>query len=205
MSDATTGRTTDGISTRDSHRRNLLRALGGVLLVAALVAMGMLVDPGTASAATSAPAGVSAPAASPKQVKAKAAKRFFRGCKPSGRFKDRRFDYDVNAVLAGRCATSRVKGIQLISSYQGHHPSATKALDIMVNMRGSCSAGRETGNKVARYMMNNAGVHGVRYVIWKNSYWAYGTGKRDLRNWRHGIHSGSCTTRHYDHVHVAFR
>jgi hypothetical protein len=174
------------------------KALGGFFLAVGLVLAGLFAGTTAAAAVTT------APVASPKAVKAKASRPFFKGCKRSGRFNERRFNFDIDAQLAGRCATSRVKGINLISSYHGHHPSATKALDIMVNMRGSCSAGRATGNRVARYMMNNARKHNVRYIIWKNSYWASGSGTRKLRNWRHGMHSGSCTTRHYDHVHVAF-
>lgn len=176
-----------------------LRTLGATLLAFAALVAAMLVAPSAATAKDS------GSAAAPRAVQAKAAKPFYRGCKRSGRFNEGRFDYTVDAVLAGRCATSRIKGINLISSYSGHHPSANKALDIMVNLQGSCSAGRETGNRVARYMMNNAGKHGVRYIIWKNSYWAAGSGTKKLSNWRHGMHGGSCTTRHYDHVHVAFR
>ena len=175
--------------------RNLVAALLGIGAVLAA----MLVAPVVATAKDA------GNAAAPRAVQAKAAKPFYRGCKRSGRFNEGRFDYTTDAVLAGRCATSRIKGINLISSYSGHHPSANKALDIMVNLKGSCSAGRATGNRVARYMMNNAGKHGVRYIIWKNSYWAAGSGTKKLSNWRQGMHSGSCTTRHYDHVHVAFR
>jgi len=170
------------------------------MLLALGVLMGsLLLAPPNADAATA------APAARPKAVKAKAQQPFFAKCRKSGRFSERRFNYDIDAVFAGRCATTRFKGIDLVSSYYGHSPTATKALDFMVNMRGSCRGGRTAGNVTARYFMNNARRHGVQYIIWKNSYWASSSRPTKWRNWRHGMSGGSCTTKHYDHVHVSFR
>ena len=173
------------------------RLMTTIFTAAAVLVAGLaLVPAGAANAA---------PDARPSAVRAKAQKPFFAGCKKTGRFNERRFDFDLDAVLAGRCVTSRVKGVDLVSSYSGHHPSAQKALDVMVNMKGSCKAGRTTGNVAARYFMNNAKKHKVRYIIWKNAYWSSDRRPTKWRNWRHGMHSGSCTTRHFDHVHVAFK
>lgn len=179
-----------------------LTALGAAGLSAGVLVSGLAVAPATTTAATAAPA---VTAASPKVLKAKGQKRFFKNCKRSGRFNERRFDYSADVVYTGRCTILRIRGVKLISSYNGHHPSASKALDIMVNMAGSCHAGRQTGNRIARYLMNHARQHDVRYLIWKNSYWASTSRPTKHKNWRHGIAGGSCTTKHYDHVHVAFR
>ncbi len=175
------------------------RTLMAILMALGVALSSLLIAPVAASAAPA------APAASPKAVKAKAKKPFFNNCRKNRRFSERRFDYDLDAVLAGRCATSRIKGIHLVSSYSGHSPTASKALDFMVNMKGSCRAGRDTGNRLARYMMNNAHKHGVQYIIWKNSYWSASSRPTKWRNWRHGMSGGSCTTRHFDHVHVSFK
>lgn len=195
------------------------RALAGTMLVSGALLAGVTAAPTTSVAGPNiAPGAVSAAQAevvkakpskkkanSGKKKKAKSSKPIAKGCKRTRRFNENRFGYTKDARLGGRCAASRFKGVKLISSYYGHHPAANKALDIMVNLSGSCSAGNATGDQVARYMMNNARKHGVRYIIWQNSYWAAGSGKKKFRDWRKGMHSGSCTTRHYDHVHVAFR
>lgn len=179
--------------------RTMATTLTTMLMAVGVLMGSLLLAPAAAEAASA------APAARPKAVQAKAKKPFFETCRKSRRFNERRFNYDIDAVFAGRCATSRVKGIELVSSYPGHMPTGSKALDFMVNMRGSCKAGRETGNVLARYMMNNARKHGVQYIIWKNSYWSSSSRPTKWRNWRHGMSGGSCTTRHFDHVHVSFK
>ncbi len=142
----------------------------------------------------------------PASFKKKTKKPFYKECKSSRKFSENRFAYAPHAVLAGRCILSkiRLKGVQLVSSYSGHHPSATKALDLMVNLRGSCSAGNRTGDKVAKYLMSNSGRHGVRYLIWQNKYWASTDKPKKLKDWR-SMNRGGCTAGHYDHVHVAFK
>lgn len=169
-----------------------------VALAATALAGGLVLAP----AAQAAPG---APGANPRAVQAKAQRPFYASCHRTHRFSEHRFNYDIDAVFAGRCATTRVDGIKLVSSYSGHSPTASKALDFMVNMKGSCKAGRQTGNELARYMMNHARAHGVQYIIWKNSYWPASSRPTKWRNWRHGMAGGSCTTRHFDHVHVSFR
>lgn len=140
-----------------------------------------------------------------KSKKAKKAKKFFSKCHRSKRFNERRVAFGTSAILGGRCVTSKVKGVRLVSSYPGHQPSAGRAIDVMINRSGSCSAGREAGNKVARYFMNNSGKHRVQYVIWKNNIWQTYEKRRNPSNWRSMHRGGSCTTRHYDHVHISFK
>ena len=170
-----------------------------MLMAVGVLMSSLLIAPAPAGAA------VAAPQARPKAVKAQAQKPSFDSCKKSHRFNEHRFNFDIDAVFAGRCATTRLKGIQLVSSYPGHMPTGSKALDFMVNMKGSCHAGRTTGNVTARYFMNNARKHGVQYIIWKNSYWSSSSRPTKWRNWRHGMAGGSCTTKHFDHVHVSFK
>jgi len=142
----------------------------------------------------------------PASFKKKAKRDFYRDCKSSKKFAEKRFAYTPHAVLAGRCIMSKkwLKGVKLVSSYQGHHPSATHALDVMVNLRGSCSVGNSTGDRIAKYLMNNAKKHGIKYLIWENRYWASTSAPKKLRQWRN-MNRGGCTHGHYDHVHVAFK
>lgn len=179
--------------------RTLANTLTTMLMAVGVLMGSLLLAPATAGAAPA------VDSARPKAVKAKAQKPFFDSCRKSRRFNERRFNFDIDAVFAGRCATSRVRGIELVSSYPGHMPTGAKALDFMVNMKGSCKAGRKTGNVTARYFMNNARKHGVQYIIWKNSYWSSSSRPTKWRNWRHGMAGGSCTTKHFDHVHVSFK
>ncbi len=174
-------------------------------LTAVLLAVGLVLAALVFVPTTSADAAVTAPTASKKQIKSKGAKPFFRKCDRTGRFGERQFNFTIDAVFAGRCVVHRKKGVKLVSSYPGHMPSANKAIDVMINMKGSCSAGRKNGNDVARYFMRHARQHNVQYIIWKNSYWASTSRPTKFRNWRHGMSGGSCTTRHFDHVHVSFR
>jgi hypothetical protein len=169
--------------------------LAGAVLVAGLVAV----------PASPAGAVVTAPTASKKEIRKKGAKPFFRMCHRTHKFGERQFNYTVDAVFAARCVARRTKGVKLISSYPGHLPSANKAIDIMVNLKGSCRSGRRNGNDIARYLMRHARQHNIQYIIWKNSYWPATSRPTKFRNWRHGMSGGDCTTRHYDHVHVSFR
>ena len=128
-------------------------------------------------------------------------------CKRSRKFNERQVRFGRNARIAGRCITSEKagRGIKVIWSRQGHHPSAGRALDIMVNRKGSCHSGRKTGDKVARYFMNKSRKFNVQYIIWENKIWnRQTTGKRPLHRWR-GMGWRGCTHAHWDHVHLALK
>ena len=125
-------------------------------------------------------------------------------CKGSSKFRERAFRYPRYVKKAGRCVRTRNPKIKHIGSRWGHHPSANKALDIMVNLRSSCTKGREVGNKTARYLMNNSRRYNVKYLIWKNRYWSSNTRRKPPRYWRY-MGRGGCTHGHYDHVHAAFK
>jgi hypothetical protein len=173
--------------------------------VAALIATALLLTTDLVNTRHSSGEAQAAPsvasAASLGQLKKK---QFYNGCKKSSKFREYRFGWNASARMTGRCLTSRVKGIRLISSYNGHHPSASRAMDVMVNLSGSCTAGRQTGNQMARYLMKNARKHNIYYIVWRNGYWNANSKPTKPRNFRQQG-GGSCTSKHFDHVHVAFR
>lgn len=126
-------------------------------------------------------------------------------CNRTRVFYENAFAFSKNVVDAGRCVKENIPKVKAIGSYNGHFPTASKALDVMANLKGSCKSGRSTGNSVAKYFMFNAKEHRVLYLIWKNSYWSADSKPKKFSGWRHGTSGGSCTTRHFDHVHVAFK
>lgn len=69
------------------------------------------------------------------------------------------------------------------------HPSG-HALDFMVN--------RVTGDKLADYVLANADLLSVKYVIWRQRI------KFPGGSWKIMEDRGGATANHYDHVHVSF-
>lgn len=184
-----------------------MKVLGTVFLTGTILLAGNAAHAAPAAQAAPATAAITAQnsVVSGASLRARKSRKFFAKCHRSRRFNERRVGYGTNAILGGRCVTSKVKGVKLVSSYAGHQPSAGRALDIMINRSGSCRAGRKAGNRVARYFMNHSGRHRVQYVIWKNNIWQSYERRRNSSNWRSMNRGGSCTTRHYDHVHVSFK
>lgn len=133
-------------------------------------------------------------------------KVFFMDCEKSQKFNEKQVHFAPKTIQAGRCVTSKKagKGIKLIGSRAGHHPSAGKALDLMVNTQGSCNAGQETGNKTAKHFMDHSEIYGVEYIIWNNRYWNAREGHKPLHQWKYMGRDG-CTHGHYDHVHLAMK
>ena len=86
-----------------------------------------------------------------------------------------------------------------ISTYNGHHPSAARALDILVSdVYGERpSDGNALGDRVAAYALAHQAEHGIWYVIWRQRY-------NDGTGWDPMEDRGSITQNHYDHVHVSF-
>src|SRR5687767_887444 len=84
-----------------------------------------------------------------------------------------------------------------ISTYNGHSPSASRALDILVSdVYGKRPTDNNAlGDKVADFALANMPAHGVMYVIWKQRY-------NDGSGWDPMEDRGSITQNHYDHVHV---
>ncbi|REF24648.1 M23 family metallopeptidase [Calidifontibacter indicus] len=78
---------------------------------------------------------------------------------------------------------------------QGHQ--AGLALDFMTN---DIPNGKATGDKVAKYLQDNAGALGVRYIIWYQRVWR---AERPGSGWTPMADRGSVTQNHKDHVHVS--
>ncbi len=94
------------------------------------------------------------------------------------------------AVLCS--AVQRKYGLSNIGGYRpnaGEH-STGQAIDFMTG--GSSS----TGDAVAAFVQANYGSYGVKYIIWKQRYWAPGEGWSTMED------RGSPTANHMDHVHV---
>jgi hypothetical protein len=90
-------------------------------------------------------------------------------------------------------------GACTISTYEGHEPTAARAIDILVSDRfGSLpSDANALGDRVAAFGLASQTPAGITYVIWRQRI-NLGAG------WRAMEDRGSITQNHYDHVHVSF-
>lgn len=88
-----------------------------------------------------------------------------------------------------------------ISTYEGHHPTANRALDILASSAyGSYpSDNYALGDRVANYALNNWSANRIWYVIWRQRI-----NYNDGAGWQFMADRGSITQNHYDHVHVSF-
>jgi hypothetical protein len=85
------------------------------------------------------------------------------------------------------------------STYNGHHPTADRALDTLVSdAYGSVpSDDNALGDAHADFALANQAEFGIWYVIWRQRY-------NDGSGWEPMEDRGSITQNHYDHVHVSF-
>lgn len=107
--------------------------------------------------------------------------------------------YDhVQSFANGACSHT---GVCAASTYHGHHPSYSRALDLMIGSYGSWpgAAANAQGDALAQFALNNMRKYGLWYVIWKQRI-NYGDGA----GWQWMADRGSITQNHYDHVHVSF-
>ncbi len=86
-----------------------------------------------------------------------------------------------------------------VSTYEGHSPSAERAIDILAS---DVYGDRPTddnalGNTVADFALAHQAENGITYVIWMQRI-NLGDG------WKAMEDRGSITQNHYDHVHVSF-
>jgi hypothetical protein len=86
-----------------------------------------------------------------------------------------------------------------ISTYTGHHPTASRAIDILVSdVYGRVpSDNNALGDAVAAFALAHQNSAGIMYVIWRQRY-------NDGSGWDPMEDRGSITQNHYDHVHVSF-
>ncbi|HEY5922136.1 MAG TPA: hypothetical protein VIV11_10720 [Kofleriaceae bacterium] len=98
----------------------------------------------------------------------------------------------ANAMCAATTACT-------IGTRTGHHPSAERAIDILVSdVYGEVpSDNNALGDKVAQFTLAHQAEFGVWYTIWRQRY-------NDGSGWDPMEDRGSITQNHYDHVHVSF-
>ena len=86
-----------------------------------------------------------------------------------------------------------------ISTYEGHSPTASRAIDILVSdTYGKVpSDGNMLGDAVAAFALAQQDANAITYVIWRQRY-------NDGSGWDPMEDRGSITQNHYDHVHVSF-
>ena len=121
-------------------------------------------------------------------------------CKPNPRFGiEDRWGFNQKAKLTGRCVTTHFKKIDVVHTRPGHHPSASRAMDLMTNTSGSCTKDRKEGDHAFKYIRKNWKKFGVWYVIWENKYYngKHASGRFQGRP--------GCNHGHYNHLHVAFK
>ena len=94
-------------------------------------------------------------------------------------------------------------GIKTIGGYRpgpdrydpNGHPAGL-ALDMMID---DIPDGKATGDRLAKYLQDNAEALGVDYIIWYQRVWV---SSRAEQGWRLMEDRGSITQNHMDHVHV---
>lgn len=79
----------------------------------------------------------------------------------------------------------------VLGTYNGHSPSADRAVDVFQL--------KARGDSFAAWTVNNGRNHRVTYAIWWQRI-----NSLDGRGWRGMADRGSRTANHYDHVHVSF-
>ena len=96
-------------------------------------------------------------------------------------------------------AACNAVGACTVSTYEGHHPTAARALDTLVSdVYGSYPTDDNAlGDAHAEFALNHMADYGIWYVIWRQRY-------NDGSGWDPMEDRGSITQNHYDHVHVSF-
>jgi hypothetical protein len=88
-----------------------------------------------------------------------------------------------------------------ISTYNGHHPDRTRALDILVSSGyGAMPNDFSFGDGVADFTFGKWSDFEVLYIIWRQRI-----NSNDGRGWRAMEDRGSITQNHFDHCHVSFQ
>jgi len=88
------------------------------------------------------------------------------------------------------------------STYEGHDPHSTRALDILVSSAyGRMPASFALGDEVAEFTLREFSSHRVMYLIWRQRI-----NSNDGRGWRDMAdrENGDITQNHFDHCHVSF-
>lgn len=88
-----------------------------------------------------------------------------------------------------------------LGTRNGHDPSRTRAVDMMMARYNTVAGGAERtrGDQIASFAIDNERSYKLYYVIWRQRI-----NSADGRGWRGMSNRGSNTQNHQDHVHVAF-
>lgn len=102
-------------------------------------------------------------------------------------------------VQAFANAVCGATGACTIGTRDGHHPTADRALDILISeaFGETPTDGNALGDEVAAFTLDHLGDHRVMYLIWRQRY-------NDGSGWDPMEDRGGITANHYDHVHVSF-
>jgi hypothetical protein len=102
----------------------------------------------------------------------------------------------VQAFADAACAAT---GACQPSTYEGHDPSACRAIDTLMSEEYGTlpTDDNALGDTHAEFALTHMAEFGVMYVIWRQRY-------NDGSGWDPMEDRGSITQNHYDHVHVSF-
>ena len=102
-------------------------------------------------------------------------------------------------VQAFADAACNAVGACTVGTYEGHHPTAARAIDTLVSdAYGQVpSDDNALGDAHAEFALAHQAEFGIWYVIWRQRY-------NDGAGWDPMEDRGSITQNHYDHVHVSF-
>jgi hypothetical protein len=102
----------------------------------------------------------------------------------------------VQAFADAACAAT---GACQPSTYEGHDPSACRAIDTLQSEAYGTlpTDDNARGDAHAEFALSHMAEFGVMYVIWRQRY-------NDGSGWDPMEDRGSITQNHYDHVHVSF-
>jgi hypothetical protein len=102
-------------------------------------------------------------------------------------------------VQAFADAACNAVGACTVSTYEGHHPTANRAIDTLVadSFGTYPTDDNALGDAHADFALSHMAEYGIWYVIWRQRY-------NDGSGWSQMEDRGSITQNHYDHVHVSF-
>ena len=88
-----------------------------------------------------------------------------------------------------------------LGTREGHSPTRTRAVDMMMSRIGTTASGAERtrGDSISSFALDNERTYKLLYVIWRQRI-----NSADGRGWRGMEDRGSITQNHFDHVHVSF-
>lgn len=99
---------------------------------------------------------------------------------------------EIGGFCPGGCSSGHIAGSD---HYTGH------AIDVM--LLPLSEANQRLGNRIAGWLVANAGALAVKYVIWHDRIWSVDHATEGWRPYNHPSGGSSPTLRHLDHVHIS--